>query len=143
MKAIVLLSGGLDSTTTLYYALNRGYQCYALSFDYDQRHKKEVKIARAIAKGAKVPWQVLKIKLPWKGSALLDKKIAIPSRRTLKKMAQEIPVTYVPARNTIFLSFALSYAEAVGPKRSLSVRTRSITPAIPIVVPTITGPTKK
>lgn len=109
-KAIVLLSGGLDSTTTLYYAKDRGYQCFALIFDYDQRHKKEIRAAVKVAKRARVPYKIIKISLPWKGSALLDKKIKVPARRTLKG----IPSTYVPARNTIFLSFALSYAEAIG-----------------------------
>ncbi len=110
MKAIVLLSGGLDSTTTLYYALDKGYKCHALIFDYGQRHRKEVRSAVALAKREKIEYRVLKIKLPWKGSSLLDKKKKVPNRKTLKG----IPSTYVPARNTIFLSFALSYAEAIG-----------------------------
>ena len=113
-KAIVLLSGGLDSTTTLYYAKKHGYRCQALIFDYGQRHKKEIKVARRIAKIAKVPFKVLKIALAWKGSALLDNNVKLPTGRSLKKMSKEIPTTYVPARNTIFLSFALSFAEAVG-----------------------------
>lgn len=111
-KAIILLSGGLDSTTTLYYAISKGYKCHALIFDYGQRHKKEVAVAVAIAKQLGVKFHVLKILFPWKGSALLDKKISIPNRKKLKG----IPSTYVPARNTIFLSFALSYAEAIGAK---------------------------
>jgi 7-cyano-7-deazaguanine synthase len=115
-KAVVLLSGGLDSTTTLYYALNHGYDCSALIFDYGQRHKKEIKIAQSIAKAAGIPYEVLKIQLAWKGSALLDKSIKLPAGRSLIKMAKEIPVTYVPARNTIFLSFALSFAETIGAK---------------------------
>jgi 7-cyano-7-deazaguanine synthase len=109
-KAIVLLSGGLDSTTTLYYALNKGYDCRALIFDYGQRHKRELRSAVAVAKCAKIPYQIIKIKLPWQGSSLLDKKMKVPNRKSFKG----IPSTYVPARNTIFLSFALSYAEAVG-----------------------------
>ncbi|NQT29772.1 MAG: 7-cyano-7-deazaguanine synthase, partial [Candidatus Saganbacteria bacterium] len=109
-KAIILLSGGLDSTTTLYYALDKGYECHALIFDYGQRHSRELRSAVVVAKRAKVPYQILKIKLPWKGSSLLDKKEEIPKRKSLKG----IPSTYVPARNTIFLSFALSYAEAIG-----------------------------
>ena len=113
-KCIVLLSGGLDSTTTLYYARSKGYDCHALIFDYGQRHKKEVKIALGIAKAAKVPYQIVKIDLPWKGSALLDKKTKLPQDRSIKNMSKGIPSTYVPGRNTIFLSFALSYAEALG-----------------------------
>ena len=113
-KAIILLSGGLDSTTTLYYALDKGYKCYALIFDYGQRHKKELRSAVAVASGVKIPYQIIKIKLPWKGSSLLDKNIKVPAKRTSKEISTGIPSTYVPARNTIFLSFALSYAEAIG-----------------------------
>ncbi|MFH1389353.1 MAG: 7-cyano-7-deazaguanine synthase QueC [Candidatus Margulisiibacteriota bacterium] len=118
-KAVVLLSGGLDSTTTLYYALDKGYACQVLIFDYGQRHKKELRSAVAVAKLAKVPYQILKIKLPWKGSSLLDKKMPIPKSRIPVSpftSASNIPSTYVPARNTIFLSFALSLAEAIGAK---------------------------
>ena len=112
-KAIILLSGGLDSATTLYYAINNGYQCFALTFDYGQRHRKEINAAKYIAKKAKVSQTILEIKLPWKGSALLDKKIKVPQKRAKELLSSEIPITYVPARNTIFLSFALSYAEAM------------------------------
>jgi len=115
-KAIVLLSGGLDSTTTLYYAKSKGYKCYALMFDYGQRHKRELRSAVAVAKRVKVPCQIIKIKLPWKGSSLLDPRYALPVTRSFKTIGQGIPSTYVPARNTIFLSFALSYAEAIGAK---------------------------
>jgi len=111
-KAIVLLSGGLDSTTVLYYALSKGYECHALIFDYGQRHKKEVRHAVAVAKRVSVAYNVMRIALPWKGSSLLNKKDKIPANRKMKG----IPSTYVPARNSIFLSFALSYAEAIGAK---------------------------
>lgn len=111
-KAIVLLSGGLDSTTTLYYAIKKGYQCHALIFDYGQRHKREIRSAVAIAKQAHVTYKTIKISLPWKGSSLLDKKMKVPVRKSLRGISS----TYVPARNTIFLSFALSYAEAIGAK---------------------------
>ncbi len=112
-KAAILLSGGLDSTTTLYYALNKGYKCHALIFDYGQRHKKEMRYAVGTAKRVKVPYQIIKIKLPWRGSVLLGLKGQVPR---FKKNRKKIPSTYVPARNTIFLSFALSYAEAIGAK---------------------------
>jgi len=108
-KAVVLLSGGLDSATTLFYAKKKGYRIYCLVFDYGQRHKKEIKSAVKIAAKAGCKYQIIKIKLPWKGSALLDKRISIP-----KPKASGIPVTYVSARNTIFLSFALSFAETIG-----------------------------
>ncbi len=110
-KAIILLSGGLDSSTTLYYAKSKGYDCHCLIFDYGQRHNKEIQVARQIAKGAHVPFYVVKISMPWKGSALLDTKIIMPKGRRLD--AKDIPPTYVPARNIIFLSFAASFAEAI------------------------------
>lgn len=113
-KAVVLLSGGLDSTTTLYYALDKGYACQALIFDYGQRHKRELRSAVAVAKRVKVPYHIIKIKLPWKGSSLLDSRVPLPVSRSTKNIGKIIPSTYVPARNTIFLSFALSFAEAVG-----------------------------
>ena len=116
-RAVVLLSGGLDSATTLFYAKKSGYKIFALIFDYGQRHKKEIKQAKKIAQSCRCDYQVLKIRLPWKGSALLDGKVSLPSNRPLEKIAKAgIPATYVPARNIIFLSFAASYAEAVGAK---------------------------
>jgi 7-cyano-7-deazaguanine synthase len=108
-KAVILLSGGIDSTTTLYFAKDKGFNCHCLIFDYGQRHKREIEAAKKIAKITGCSYQILKISLPWKGSSLLDKKIEIPKYRSKK-----IPSTYVPARNTIFLSFALSYAETIG-----------------------------
>jgi len=115
-KAVILLSGGLDSTTTLYYALDKGYKCYALIFDYGQRHRKEVRRAVAVARLESVVYYVMRVKLPWKGSSLLGSmgKGQVPSGRSLSQIKKGIPSTYVPARNTIFLSFALSYAEAIG-----------------------------
>jgi len=106
--AVVLLSGGLDSATVLYYALARGYKCQALIFDYGQRHRQEVAQAVKIAKLSGCAHRILKIDFPWKGSALLDKKIKVP-----QKIGRGVPVTYVPARNIIFLSFALSMAEVI------------------------------
>ncbi|MDD4939114.1 MAG: 7-cyano-7-deazaguanine synthase QueC [Candidatus Omnitrophica bacterium] len=109
-KAVVLLSGGLDSAVTLYLARARGYRCSCLIFDYGQRHRKEIQAAKKIARLTNSDYKVLKISLPWKGSALLDSRIKIPQNTS------KIPSTYVPARNIIFLSFALSYAEAAGAK---------------------------
>lgn len=116
-KAVVLLSGGLDSTTTLYLAKKQGFECFCLIFDYGQRHRREIRAAEKIAQIADCPSRILKINLGWKGSSLLDKGLEIPDKRN-DAMAQgrrdAIPSTYVPARNIIFLSFALSYAETTG-----------------------------
>ncbi len=119
MKAVILLSGGLDSSTVLYQAKADGCECYAISFDYQQRHRRELESAAAIARAAGVvAHQVITFDLrQWGGSALTDDGIDLPQGRSLSEMASQIPVTYVPARNTIFLSFALAYAEAIAAER--------------------------
>jgi 7-cyano-7-deazaguanine synthase len=119
VKAVILLSGGLDSSTVLYQAKADGCECYAISFDYKQRHRRELESARAIALSAQVKvHQVVNFDLTqWGGSALTDNQIELPIDRNLAEMSQNIPVTYVPARNTIFLSFALAYAETLGAQR--------------------------
>jgi 7-cyano-7-deazaguanine synthase len=119
VKAVILLSGGLDSSTVLYQAKADGCECYAISFDYQQRHRRELESARAIALSAQVKvHQVVNFDLTqWGGSALTDNQIELPIDRNLAEMSQNIPVTYVPARNTIFLSFALAYAETLGAQR--------------------------
>lgn len=110
-KAVVLLSGGLDSATTLALAHSQGYACYALSFDYGQRHRAELDAASEIARDAGVvEHRVLRLDLgQFGGSALTDTRIAVPTTPVAG-----IPVTYVPARNTVFLSFALGWAEVLG-----------------------------
>ena len=119
MKAVILLSGGLDSSTVLYQANAEGCECYAISFDYQQRHQKELNCALMLGKLAGVvQHQVVNFDLrQWGGSALTDDQIDLPQERSLDEMADNIPVTYVPARNTIFLSFALGYAEAIAAER--------------------------
>jgi 7-cyano-7-deazaguanine synthase len=119
VKAVILLSGGLDSSTVLYLAKSEGYDCYALSFDYQQRHRRELEAARTIAMAVGVAaHQVVSFDLRlWGGSALTDDRVDLPQERDLAAMSESIPVTYVPARNTIFLSFALAYAEAIGASR--------------------------
>lgn len=109
-KAIVLLSGGLDSITVLALAKQQGFTCYALSFDYGQRHNAELVAATQIAKNYQVEdHKIIKLGLgAIGGSALTDDHIAVPD-----KLQEGIPVTYVPARNTIFLSFALGWAEVL------------------------------
>ena len=112
MKAVVLLSGGLDSTTILAIAKREGFDLFALSFDYGQRHHVELDRARDIAKhfGA-VDHQIIKIDLRQFGGSALTDSIEVPTGRDQEEMVSSIPVTYVPARNTIFLSFCLAYAE--------------------------------
>ena len=112
-KAVVLLSGGLDSATALAVAEEMGFEPHALSFNYDQRHKVELDCAKAIAIKHQVPeHRIVKIST-FGGSALNDPNIEVPKARSMDEMVESIPVTYVPGRNTIFLSFALSYAEVL------------------------------
>ena len=114
-KAVVLLSGGLDSSTVLAIAHKQGFELHALSFDYGQRHQREVEAAAAIARHYGVlEQQTVHIDLRAFGGSALTDDIAVPHGRSVEEMAQDIPITYVPARNTIFLSFALAYAEVSG-----------------------------
>lgn len=109
-KAVVLLSGGLDSATVLAMALDRGFACEALSFRYGQRHYSELEAAQRIAQKAGVPQRVIDIDLAGLGgSALTDASLAVP-----EAPSEGIPMTYVPARNTIFLAYALAAAEVMG-----------------------------
>ena len=112
--AVVLLSGGLDSTTTLAIAIAQGYATYALSFDYGQRHKVEIEAARRIVKslGAK-EHRVVEIDNHLFGDSALTDDIDVPKSRSEKEISAGIPVTYVPARNIIFLSHALAWAEMI------------------------------
>jgi 7-cyano-7-deazaguanine synthase len=113
--AVVLLSGGLDSAVTLFFAKSKGYACHCLVLDYGQRHKRELCAARKIASIAGADVKVVKLNLSWKGSSLLDKSVDLPLDRSPRSIQDGgIPSTYVPGRNTIFLSLAASYAEAVG-----------------------------
>lgn len=114
-KAVVLVSGGLDSTTCLAIAQKQGYDLYALTLSYGQRHRVEIKAARKIAKTYQVK-KHLELEVPLTaigGSALTDSKIKVPKQRSLKEMGMGIPSTYVPARNTVFLSLALAWAEVL------------------------------
>ena len=114
--AVVLLSGGLDSTTVLALAREQGFEPYALSFRYGQRHIHELAAAEAVARSQGVARHVIaQIDLrEFGGSALTADDIAVPKGRSAGEMSQGIPVTYVPARNTVFLSFALAWAETLG-----------------------------
>jgi 7-cyano-7-deazaguanine synthase len=115
MKAVCLLSGGLDSSTCLAVARRDGFDCYALSFDYGQRHKVEVEAARRVAQALGAKGQVtVPIDLRVFGGSALTADIEVPKGRSLEEMSHGIPITYVPARNTVFLSFGLAWAEVLG-----------------------------
>jgi 7-cyano-7-deazaguanine synthase len=113
-RAVVLLSGGLDSATTLAIAKEEGYDPFALSFRYGQRHQIEVQSAQAVAKSLRIrEHRVVEIDLRAFGGSALTDAIDVPKNRAQNEIASRIPVTYVPARNTIFLSYALAWAEVI------------------------------
>ena len=114
-RAVVLLSGGLDSSTAAAIAKDQGYELYALTFDYGQRHRREIDAAVSVGRAIGVKDQItVAFDLrKWGGSALTSD-IEVPTDRDVCDMGDDIPSTYVPARNTIFLSFALGYAETIG-----------------------------
>jgi 7-cyano-7-deazaguanine synthase len=114
-KAVVLLSGGLDSATVLAIARRQGYEPYALSFSYGQRHIWELEAAAKVAASfGAAEHKVAQIDLRIFGGSALTADIAVPKGREIEEMGHGIPITYVPARNTIFLSFALAWAEVLG-----------------------------
>jgi 7-cyano-7-deazaguanine synthase len=114
MKAVCLLSGGLDSATCLAHARRAGFECHALSFDYGQRHRVELDAARKVAAAlGAADHRIAEIDLRVFGHSALTDEIAVPKGRDESTMNSEIPITYVPARNTIFLSFALAWAEVL------------------------------
>src|SRR5215208_8519550 len=113
-RAVILFSGGLDSTTCLAYAMNKGFECYALSFNYGQRHHVELNAAKKIAAHFKVKHKIFNLEVnQFGGSALTDHSIDVPQ---YEANTTQIPITYVPARNTIFLSIALAWAEVLNAK---------------------------
>ena len=113
-RAVVLVSGGLDSATTAAIARSEAYDIYAITFDYGQRHAREVDSARAVAKSVgAADHLIVSFDLRTIGKSALTDDIDIPLDRDAREMASNIPVTYVPARNTIFLSHALAYAESI------------------------------
>jgi 7-cyano-7-deazaguanine synthase len=114
-KTVVLFSGGIDSTTALYWALSRYDQIFALTFDYGQRHRAEIALARRLARRIGVVHRVLRVNLNQVGgSALTDRHIPLPRYKTLKGIGKKIPATYVPFRNGIFLALAAAWAEVQG-----------------------------
>jgi 7-cyano-7-deazaguanine synthase len=113
-KAVVLLSGGLDSTTTLGLAKSQGYSLYALTFRYGQRHQLEIEAAQRIAFQFQVAQhKIFNVDLSAIGGSALTTDIKVPKNRGLEEISKDIPITYVPARNTIFLSLALAWAEVL------------------------------
>ncbi|HXA06081.1 MAG TPA: 7-cyano-7-deazaguanine synthase QueC [Bryobacteraceae bacterium] len=115
MRAVCLLSGGLDSSVCLALARSQGFECYALSFDYGQRHRVELESAARVAQSLGVARHlVVPIDLRVFGGSALTSDLAVPKGRSAGQMTTEIPVTYVPARNTVFLSLALAWAEVLG-----------------------------
>lgn len=115
-KAVVLLSGGLDSATTLAWARDKNYDCYALTFRYGQKHKREIQAAKKIVQAYNViEHRIIDIDLAqFGGSALTDPGIDVPKNTQFLSSETQIPITYVPARNTIFLSYAVAWAEVIG-----------------------------
>ncbi len=113
-KAVCLLSGGLDSSTCLAFAKSAGFEVYALSFDYGQRHRVELEAAARVATAMGVAdHKTAKLDLRMFGGSALTDQIAVPKGRSVAEMSREIPITYVPARNTVFLSLALAWAEVL------------------------------
>jgi 7-cyano-7-deazaguanine synthase len=113
-RAVVLLSGGLDSTTVLAIAKEQGFETYALSFDYGQHHRVELQSAENVARELGTKQHVVaKIDLRMFGGSALTSNIPVPKGRSIEEMGGDIPITYVPARNTVFLSFALAWAEVL------------------------------
>jgi 7-cyano-7-deazaguanine synthase len=114
-KAVVLLSGGLDSATVLAMARQDGAACYALSFRYGQRHAVELEAAARVARAlGAVEHRTAEVDLRWIGGSALTSDLAVPKDRPVAELAREIPVTYVPARNALFLTYALAWAEVLG-----------------------------
>jgi 7-cyano-7-deazaguanine synthase len=113
-KAVVLLSGGLDSATAMAMALDEGFEVYALSFSYGQRHSIELECATQQAQEKAKKHQVVEIDLRAFGGSALTADIEVPKHGSMDELGDEIPITYVPARNTIFLSYALAWAEVLG-----------------------------
>jgi 7-cyano-7-deazaguanine synthase len=112
--AVCLLSGGLDSSTSLGVAARDGFECHALSFDYGQRHRAELEAAARVARHFRAAeHRVVRIDLRAFGASALTSEIDVPRGRSLQEMSRAIPITYVPARNTIFLSYALAWAEVL------------------------------
>ncbi|MFT4551668.1 MAG: 7-cyano-7-deazaguanine synthase [Chlamydiales bacterium] len=114
MKAVVLLSGGLDSTVLLSLAISAGRECHALSFDYGQRHRIELESAKAVAKHYSIKHSIISIDSNAFGNSSLVSDLSVPKNRTAEEMGCGIPNTYVPARNTLFLAYATGKAELIG-----------------------------
>jgi len=114
-KAIVLFSGGLDSTTTLYWAKNKYTHLWALTIDYGQRHRLEVDFSQKICQKLEIPQKIFRLDLTQiGGSALTDPQVALPKLQSIEELEEGVPITYVPFRNGIFLAIAAAWGEALG-----------------------------
>ena len=140
-KAVCLLSGGLDSATATAFARRDGFACHALSFDYGQRHRIELRAAERVALSlGVVEHKTAVIDLRLFGGSALTSAIDVPKDRPVTELSQGIPITYVPARNTIFLSFALAWAEVLG-SSDIFIGVNAVDySAIPIAVQTTLRP---
>jgi 7-cyano-7-deazaguanine synthase len=117
MKVVSLLSGGLDSTTVTAYAISKHLEVYPLTFWYGQRHKKELKSAKKVTDFYNLPLKIIRLDLQAIGGSALTSDLPVPEHSSIKDLSANIPITYVPARNTIFLSYALGFAEVLGAKK--------------------------
>lgn len=114
-RAVVLLSGGIDSTTTAALAMSQGFEVFALTIDYGQRHRCEIEAARRVARSLSVKeHKIISLDLRTIGGSALTGDIEVPKSKSIEEIGSDIPLTYVPGRNTIFLSLALSWAEVLG-----------------------------
>lgn len=113
MRVVVLLSGGIDSTTTLAYAISRGYEVYPITIDYEQRHRREIESVKNICRWYSLVPKIVKVDLRSIGGSALTAEIEVPTRSSIDEIREDIPITYVPARNLIFLSIAGAYAEVI------------------------------
>ena len=139
-KAVVLLSGGLDSATVMAIAAAEGYEVYAMSFRYRQHHSIELDCAVEQARMGAVEHKIVDIDLRTFGGSALTDEIAVPKHDVVEELTGEIPVTYVPVRNTIFLSYTLAWSEVLGARDIFIGINASTTAAIPIVVRSLSKP---
>lgn len=114
-KAVIIFSGGLDSTTILYYAISQGFEAHPITFDYGQRHRVEIEVAKKTAASLELSHKIFSVSIAdFGGSSLTDKTMNLPSYQNIDQVEKKVYSSYVPARNMIFLTLALAYAEGLG-----------------------------